>query len=102
MEKGKPSSILMNDIWCYDKTEKIWTEIDVSNRSAFKPRSCFTANLLRNKIYIFGGLISTESFRSSDELIILTLTEKKEKKLDLCNICKLHYQKPQLEKKKTD
>jgi hypothetical protein len=90
--KGKKISSLLNDVWCFDTERVVWESVEVCNRGIFKPRSCFSANLFKNKIYIFGGLISTENFRSSDELLVLSFAETTQKNLEVCNICKLHYQ----------
>lgn len=64
-----------------DSVEKQWTEISISNSSMFKPRSCFSATEFENKLYIFGGIISVDNFRSSDELFVLDLTELFERKI---------------------
>ena len=57
--KGKNTSILLNDVWSYDTEKNTWELLDIPNKNIFKPRSCFSASVLRNKVFIFGGLIST-------------------------------------------
>ena len=75
MNKGKEKSMLMNDIWSYDLLENEWSQIVPANQSIFKARSCFSANVYKNKIFILGGLISLENFRYSEEFFVLSLTE---------------------------
>ena len=72
--KGKSNSVLLNDLWCYDTERNIWECVDIPTKNLFKPRSCFSASLYRNKIFVFGGLLSTENYRSSDELLVLTIS----------------------------
>ena len=70
---SKNAPVLYNDIWLFDLKNYQWTELIVENRSNFKPRSNFTANLYKNTIFIFGGFINLASFKSTDEFVTLTL-----------------------------
>lgn len=63
---GKKVNCLLNDVWVFDTERGVWEVLDVGNAGVFKPRSCFSASLYRNKIIVFGGLISMENFKSSD------------------------------------
>ena len=58
--------MLLNDVWSYDTVENEWSEIIVGNQAIFKPRSCFSATLYKNKMFVLGGLVSLDNFRSSD------------------------------------
>jgi N-acetylneuraminic acid mutarotase len=71
--KGDQTSVLLNDIWVYDVMENVWSEVAATNKNFFKPRSCFTANLYKNKVFVFGGIVSLNSFRPSDEFCVLSL-----------------------------
>lgn len=56
--KGKNTTVLLNDVWSFDTEKLAWELIDIPNSSIFKARSCLSANLFKNKIVVFGGLIS--------------------------------------------
>jgi N-acetylneuraminic acid mutarotase len=69
----KRSPLLYNDTWIFDLKNKIWSELLIDNRTSFRPRSNFTANIHKNTIYIFGGFINLSNFKCTDELVTLTL-----------------------------
>jgi hypothetical protein len=73
----KRAPVLYNDLWSFDLRTFTWTELPVENRSAFRPRSNFTANLHKNTLFIFGGFINLINFKWTDELVTLTLHENK-------------------------
>jgi hypothetical protein len=49
----------------------------VENRSNFRPRSNFTANIYKSTIYIFGGFINLANFKCTDDFVTITLHETK-------------------------
>lgn len=69
------NSILLNDMWAYDTVENIWIEIEV-DKNIFKPRSCFTASIYKNKILIFGGLVTLGNFKPTDELVVVSFVNQ--------------------------
>jgi hypothetical protein len=51
----------------------IWEEIIVENPNIFKPRSSFTANIYKDSLIVFGGLVAFKDFKSTDEIFVLNL-----------------------------
>ena len=89
----------MNDLWLYNLKNCVWSELSVENRSNFRPRTNFTATLHKNTIYIFGGFINLQNYKSTDELTTISLFESKPhhpeveakpqpKQLIMCAMCK--------------
>jgi len=62
----KKTPTLFNDIWAFDIVTLQWTELIVENRSSFRPRANFTANIYKNTIFIFGGFVNLANFRCTD------------------------------------
>ncbi len=103
---SKQAPVLYNDIWTFDLRTSTWTELLVENRSNFRPRSNFTANIFKNTIYIFGGFISLTNFKWTDDFVTITLHENKHhdnknnhhqeydskvKNLQHCAVCKFEF-----------
>jgi len=76
---AKTAPILYNDIWAFDIRTYTWSELAAENRTVFRPRSNFTANIFKNTVYIFGGFINLTNFKWTDEMVTLTLHENKHK-----------------------
>ena len=70
---SKRASILYNDVWAYDLRTNNWLELTIENKTIFRPRSNFTANIYKNTLYVFGGFINLTSFKCTDELVTITL-----------------------------
>ncbi len=104
----KKTPALYNDLWAFDLRNSTWTELLAENRSNFRARTNFTANIYKNTIYIFGGFINITNFKSTDDFATITLHEAKHSesykhnpthdndpkalKIPLhCNICKFEY-----------
>lgn len=49
--------IPLNDVWCYNISTNIWFELILSNPSIVEARFCHSANIIGEKIYIFGGIL---------------------------------------------
>jgi N-acetylneuraminic acid mutarotase len=65
-QRSKKNAVLYNDIWAFDIRNLTWSELIVENRTSFRPRANFTANIYKNTIYIFGGFVNLTSFRCTD------------------------------------
>jgi hypothetical protein len=104
----KKTPALYNDLWVFDLRNSTWTELLAENRSNFRARTNFTANIYKNTIYVFGGFINLSNFKSTDDFATITLheakhseaskhnnnadNESKNLKVPLhCNICKFEY-----------
>jgi N-acetylneuraminic acid mutarotase len=75
---SKRASILYNDLWAFDLRTNSWSELAIENRTVFRPRANFTANIYKNTLYVFGGFVNLNSFKCTDELVTITLNETRQ------------------------
>ena len=50
--------IPLNDVWIYNTSIKLWSEVRINYGDAFDARFCHSATLVGDKIYVYGGKIT--------------------------------------------
>ena len=81
---------LLSDVWAFDIEKMQWEEIVPENAQIFKPRSSFTANIYKDNLIVFGGLVGFKDWRSSDQIFVLNLCNEVQKR-PICGLCKASY-----------
>ena len=75
---SKRALILYNDVWTFDLRTNTWSELIIENKTIFRPRTSFTANIYKNTLFIFGGFVNVNSFKCTDDLVTITLNETRQ------------------------
>ena len=44
---SKRASLLYNDLWAFDLRTSCWSELQIENKTVFRPRANFTANIYK-------------------------------------------------------